>query len=167
MDHEKAVADEADDGTMLQGTGDTAEPVDRLYAIEAIAGKGKGLIATKKIAKGTRILSEVPAFRVPRDNPDVNDLERIITNEVKGLNEYQQRAFFDLVNIYGDTHSQALGISRTNVLPLGSHAETGGLFLEASRIITLADITRRTPGTKTSGALPSTPSETLKRGKKS
>ena len=32
------------------------------YATRAIARKGKGLVATTRIAKGTRLLSEVPIF---------------------------------------------------------------------------------------------------------
>lgn len=104
------------------------------YAIRALAGKGKGLVATTRIAKGTRLLSEVPIFKVPRDNPDIDDLERIIASEVDGLNDDQQRSFFDLTNIYGNAHSGPLGIARTNVLPLGSKSNSGGLFLEASRI---------------------------------
>jgi hypothetical protein len=86
------------------------------------------------LPKGTRLLSEVPIFRVPRDTTDIEALERIVANEVKCLNDDQQRTFFDLTNIYGNAHSQSLGIARTNVLPLGSNASSGGLFLEASRI---------------------------------
>ena len=105
----------------------------RLYTVKAIAGKGKGLVAITEIPKGTRILSEAPIFRVPR-NSDFKDLERIVANEVERLNVYQQGCFFDLTNIYGNAHSRSLGIARTNVLPLGSNARSGGLFLEASLI---------------------------------
>ncbi|OCK83188.1 SET domain-containing protein [Lepidopterella palustris CBS 459.81] len=113
---------------------DVVESAGKLYAIRAIAGKGKGLVATTRIAKGTRLLSEVPIFRVPRDNNDIKDLERIVADEVKCLGDDQQHAFFDLTNVYGSAHSEAFGIARTNVLPLGSSARSGGLFLEASRI---------------------------------
>ncbi len=61
-------------------------------------------------------------------------MERIVANVVNCLDDDRQRTFFDLTNIYGNTHSQSLGIARTNVLPLGSSASSGGLFLEASRI---------------------------------
>ena len=105
----------------------------RLYTVKAIAGKGKGLVAITKIAKGTRILSEIPIFMVPRDNPNIKEVEGLVVKEVKSLDQDQQRTFFDLTNIYGDTHSESLAIARTNVLPLGSDAN-GGLFLESSRI---------------------------------
>jgi hypothetical protein len=71
---------------------------------------------------------------IPRDNPDIKELEHIVANEVKGLDKDQQRTFLDLTNIYGDSHSQSLDVARTNVLPLGSNAGSGGLFLESSRI---------------------------------
>jgi hypothetical protein len=110
------------------------ESVGGLYTVKAMAGKGKGLVAITKIPKGTRILSEAPIFRVPRDNSNINSLERIVANEVERLNVDQQRSFFDLTNIYGNAHSRSLGIARTNVLPLGSNTSSGGLFLEASLI---------------------------------
>src|SRR5690606_1704770 len=37
-----------------------SSPGDAMYAIQDIPGKGKGLIATRDIAGGTRILGEVP-----------------------------------------------------------------------------------------------------------
>ena len=128
-----ALAGESDE-TQEVSTGKEIESVGRLYTIKAIAGKGKGLVAATKILKGTRILSEVPMFRVPRDNSDIEALERIVAKEVECLNKDQQRTFFDLANIYGNAHSRPLGIARTNVLPFGSKASSGGLFPEASRI---------------------------------
>src|SRR5205814_8315000 len=46
--------------TQQLSTGKEIESVGRLYAIKAIAGKGKGLVATTKNRTGTRIPSEVP-----------------------------------------------------------------------------------------------------------
>jgi hypothetical protein len=104
------------------------------YAIRPIPGKGQGLIATSKIRQGTRILSEAPIFKVPRDEPDLQAVDGHIVRALKSLDKDQQRAFFALHNAYGKVHSPFLGIARTNVLPLGSEAREGGLFLEASRI---------------------------------
>jgi hypothetical protein len=61
-------------------------------------------------------------------------VERIIIKDVESLSKDQQRAFFALHNAYRKSHSPSLGIARTNVLPLGSGARKGGLFLQASRI---------------------------------
>jgi hypothetical protein len=110
------------------------ESIGRLYTIKAIAGKGKGLVAITKIPKGTRILLEAPIFRVLWDNSNIKTLERIVANKVERLNVDQQRSFFDLTNIYRNTHSRSLGIARTNVLPLSSNASSSGLFLKASLI---------------------------------
>jgi hypothetical protein len=38
---------------------------DPIYALQEVLGKGKGLVATRKIPRGTRILSEEPIVRVP------------------------------------------------------------------------------------------------------
>jgi hypothetical protein len=61
--------------------------VGRLYTIKAIARKGKGLVTTIKILKGTRILLKVLMFRVPRDNSNIEALKRVVAKEVKCLNE--------------------------------------------------------------------------------
>jgi hypothetical protein len=37
---------------------------DLMYALQQIPGKGKGLVATRTIPMGTRILSEEPVIRV-------------------------------------------------------------------------------------------------------
>ncbi|KXH60739.1 hypothetical protein CSAL01_09364 [Colletotrichum salicis] len=87
----------------------------RPYHIKAVAGKGKGMFATRRIARGTRLLAEAPIFRVPRDESNLQKLEAAIARSVGLL-------------------SQALGTARTNALPLGSGASVGGIFLDASRI---------------------------------
>jgi hypothetical protein len=101
----------------------------RLYAVKPILVKGQGFIATSKILKGTRILPEAPAFKVPQDEPSFQAMERIIIKELERLGENQQRAFFALRNACGSSHSPSLGIARTNVLPIGSGASEGSLFL--------------------------------------
>jgi hypothetical protein len=37
-----------------------------MYALQEVPRKGKGLVATRKISKGTCILSEEPIVRVPK-----------------------------------------------------------------------------------------------------
>jgi len=95
-------AEEAQEIAALSG--EAIDPTGRFYTTKAIAGKGKGLVAITKIPKGTRMLSEVPIFRVPWKYSDIKAVERIVAKEVECLNEDQQRAFFDLSNIH-DTHS--------------------------------------------------------------
>ncbi|KAH7329720.1 hypothetical protein B0I35DRAFT_48727 [Stachybotrys elegans] len=106
----------------------------KAYAIMPVPSKGQGVIATRKIHKGTRIISEAPMFKVPRDEPSIQAVDDAIIRALKSLDRDDQRAFFSLCNAYGKAHSPFLGIARTNVLPLGSEAREGGLFLEASRV---------------------------------
>ncbi|EJP61138.1 SET domain-containing protein 5 [Beauveria bassiana ARSEF 2860] len=101
-----------------------------VYAIRPISGKGQGLVATSKIHKGARILSEAPIFKVRRDEHNHQVFNDQIVSALKSLDRDRQRAFFSLHNVYGKSHT----IARTNVLPVGSEADEGGLFLEASRI---------------------------------
>lgn len=134
IDPTPAPAGESFDETQELSTGKETESAGRLYTIKAIDGKGKGLVAATKILKGTRILSEVPVFRIPRNTSSIKASERIVEKEVECLNPDQQRTFFDLANTYVNTQSRTFGIAKANVLPLGSNASFGGLFPEASRI---------------------------------
>ena len=122
-----------EDGKVATKAGESAGNI-RQYAVQPILGKGQGLVATSRIRKGTRILSEAPILKVPRDTSDLQAVESVIVEQLKTLCRDQQRAFFALPNAHGKHYSPFLGIARTNVLPLGSRAREGGLFLEASRI---------------------------------
>ncbi|KAF4894958.1 SET domain-containing protein 5 [Colletotrichum fructicola] len=104
------------------------------YRIMAVDGKGKGMFAARRIARGTRLLAESPVFRVPRDEPNLQKLEAVMAQKVRSLSQAQRQSFLALHNCHGTRHSQALGIAKTNALPLGSGAREGGIFLEASRI---------------------------------
>ncbi|KAF9767899.1 hypothetical protein IL306_014868 [Fusarium sp. DS 682] len=104
----------------------------QMVTLGEVPGKGKGLLATRKILKGTRILSEEPIIKVPEDTPDSPALRASIRRQVDALTSDQRRDFLDMCNIYsGDADSQYLGIIRTNALPLDSGS---GIFLAACRI---------------------------------
>ena len=105
-----------------------------MYAIQEIRGKCHGLVAATTITKGTRILSEFPLFRVPRSGMRKKQIRKLIAKEVAALQEQQRQAFFSLHNSFEDEDGPELGIVRTNALPLGSDATTGGIFLNSSRI---------------------------------
>ncbi|KAK1773662.1 hypothetical protein QBC45DRAFT_72119 [Copromyces sp. CBS 386.78] len=108
----------------------------RLYDIVPIPNKGTGVIAIQDIPKGTRIMAEKPLFIVPTDIMKRGNevVEKHITQELKGLDKDQQRAFLSLHNCHGAKFSPFLAISKTNMLGLGSPPVGGGLFIEASRI---------------------------------
>lgn len=107
---------------------------DRLYTIQAIPGKGYGLVAATMIAKSTRILSESPLFKVPKGGNSKKRVRDSMSKKVAVLPEEQRQAFFSLHNSFKDEDGPVLGRVRTNALPLGSDASMGGIFLESSSI---------------------------------
>ncbi|KAI5867870.1 hypothetical protein GGS23DRAFT_550441 [Durotheca rogersii] len=117
-----------------EAVNDEAAGSSRLYTLQPIPTKGYGLVATTRIPKGTRILSEAPLFIVPRGISDMQTVERIVMEQLRRLNKDQQRAFFALRNSHGSSLKPPVGIVRTNALALGTDASRGGLFLEAARI---------------------------------
>jgi len=107
---------------------------DRLYAIQQIPGKGCGIVAIAKIAKGMRIISESPLFTVPRNWTSTKRLRASISEKVNALSKDQKKAFLSMHNAHAGGVDQYLGIVRTNALPLGVDAVRGGIFLDACRI---------------------------------
>ncbi|KAM0364305.1 hypothetical protein ACHAPK_010783 [Fusarium culmorum] len=101
--------------------------------LREVPGKGKGLIATRKILKGTRILSEKAIIRVPEIFANIAAVSASIGRQVDSLPPDQQEAFLSMCNIYpsDDNVSPYLGIVRSNGLPMDFGS---GVFLQASRI---------------------------------
>lgn len=129
------ISKEAESGIESQ-TLDETTPAgkEEWYTVHTVPGKGQGAIASSSIPKGTRILAESPIFKVPRDTTNCEFLTQLIAKDLKALDKNTQRAFFTLHNASrGQDQNPVLGIARTNALPLGSGAEEGGIFLEASR----------------------------------
>jgi hypothetical protein len=91
------------------GSGDRGD----LFTIREIPGKGVGMVATKAIPRGTRILVAL--------EPDE-----------------QRRAFFRLDNIYPDEHdNKAFEIAKTHLLRLYTYEDAGnelGVLLQLTRI---------------------------------
>lgn len=93
-----------------------------MYAIQDVPGKGKGLVATRKIVKGTRILSEAPLLTMtPLENTESpsNEDRRRLRQTVDGLAQDKRDAFFALRNAfpYG-SDAEYVGRFRTNALEL-------------------------------------------------
>jgi hypothetical protein len=109
---------------------------DRIYSLQGVSGKGKGLVAIKKIFKGTRILSEEPIITIPGNKLNIEQLQIYIYRQVATLSKHQQRAFLSMHNIhpYKDAAEQYLGIVRTNSLPAEADGDKGAIFVEACRI---------------------------------
>lgn len=106
-----------------------------MYALQEVFGKGQGLVATRKIPKGTRILSEEPIIRVREGALDSQSLRASIRRQVDALTPDQRRTFLSMHNIHADdAASRYLGIIRTNALPFGDDVREVGIFLDACRI---------------------------------
>jgi hypothetical protein len=73
-----------------------------MYALQEVLGKGKGLVATRKIHRGTRILSEDPIVRVPEAVLGRQTLPAFIRRQVDALTADQRQAFLSMHNIYAD-----------------------------------------------------------------
>ncbi|KAG6026466.1 hypothetical protein E4U19_002591 [Claviceps sp. Clav32 group G5] len=106
-----------------------------MYALKAVPGKGKGLVATRKIPKGTRILCEQALFTIPRVT-SVEEGKILICQQVEALSNGQRDAFLSMHNVrpHNDTTERYFGIFHTNCLPAEDVPETSAIFLEACRI---------------------------------
>jgi hypothetical protein len=113
----------------------SSSSTDLMYTLREVPGKGKGLVATRMIPMGTRILSEEPIIRVPEAAPDTQALRASIHEQVDALTPHQRQAFLSMHNIHADdADSRHLGIIRTNALPFGDRVREAGIFLDACRI---------------------------------
>lgn len=107
-----------------------------IYILQEVPDKGKGLVATQDIPKGTRILLERPVVSTPEGQRSDRWLKRYVSQQVHSLNECQRRSLLSMHNLYPykDDAEQFMGIFRTNALPIEANNIGGGLFLEACRI---------------------------------
>ncbi|CCE29277.1 uncharacterized protein CPUR_02970 [Claviceps purpurea 20.1] len=115
---------------------------DSMYALQDVPGKGKGLVATRHIPKGTRILCEEPLFTIPNVRNAKEGL-RLIRQQVASLSNDQRQDYLSMRNIHTDAFNDGwdtaegyAGIFLTNCLPAGGFPieHTKGIFLEACRI---------------------------------
>ncbi|MCJ1386334.1 hypothetical protein MMC17_009460 [Xylographa soralifera] len=122
----------------LEGVGDAklqSTTGNSIYALQDMPGKGKGLVAIKKISKATRILFEKAVVTVSK-SVGSERLQTSICKQVEALSENQRRDFLSMHNIhlYRNAAKQYLGIFRTNSLPAEAVGDKGAIFLEACRI---------------------------------
>ncbi|CCE29252.1 uncharacterized protein CPUR_02945 [Claviceps purpurea 20.1] len=92
-----------------------------MYALRDIPGKGKGLVATRNIPKGTRILSERPLIHAPFDSSQ-EQRKTIIYPQVEALNKEEREIFLSFPNRYAfsDSATRYNGIFRTNCISAAS-----------------------------------------------
>ncbi|CCE29257.1 uncharacterized protein CPUR_02950 [Claviceps purpurea 20.1] len=115
---------------------DTPEAGNAMYAVRNVPGKGKGLVATRDIPEGTRILSERPLIHVPFETSD-EERKRIICLQVKYLNKEQRDIFLSFPNRFPHSDAATLysGIFRTSCIQAANKPqESFAIFPHACRI---------------------------------
>ncbi|KAG6026463.1 hypothetical protein E4U19_002588 [Claviceps sp. Clav32 group G5] len=106
-----------------------------MYLLQDVPGKGKGLVATRHIPRGTRILAEKALISVPKGMYS-GKRDELICQQVETLSNDQRDAFLSMRNIhpFDNLPAQYLGIVQTNALPAQDYPDTQAIFLEACRI---------------------------------
>ena len=70
-----------------------------MYALQDVPGKRNGLVAMKKISKGTRVLSEEAIITVD-ESLSSERLRTSICQQVEALSEHQRQAFLSMHNVH-------------------------------------------------------------------
>lgn len=109
-----------------------SEPDQPLFEIKSLPGRGRGLIATRDIAAGTRILDEKPLL-LAGFYSDLDVMENRIATTLKTLTKTEQEQFLSLHNKHYEKHPFS-GIMKTNALPCESDSNVGGIYASACLI---------------------------------
>ncbi|KAG6091725.1 hypothetical protein E4U30_006366 [Claviceps sp. LM220 group G6] len=107
-----------------------------MYAVRDVPGKGKGLVATRNITKGTRILCERPLISIPNGISN-EDRQCIIYDKVEVMNKKERDIFLSFPNRYefSDPATQYNGIFITSsILAASEPHQIFAIFPNASRI---------------------------------
>lgn len=108
------------------GTDSISELNLRLFDIQPVPAKGKGIVARFNIAQGKRILCERPLFTNPNLSL-LSAMEGNIATKLKALSKTEQRQFLSLHNNFPGKYPFS-GIVRTNALPCGPGSAIGGVY---------------------------------------
>ena len=108
------------------GTDPISELDLRLFDIQSIPGKGKGVVARFNIAKGKRILCEKPLFTTQNLSP-LSVMEGNVATKLKALSKIEQRQFLSLHNSFPGKYSFSNTV-KTNALPCGVGSVIGGVY---------------------------------------
>lgn len=111
---------------------DLHAPEFSLYTLKDIPGKGKGLLASRSISRGSCIISEPPLFTT-ETLEDPATFEKDLGAIVRSLPKEGQRAFLSLHN-NNPGKDPFSNIVRSNGYPLGPNSEVGGVFPLIARI---------------------------------
>ncbi|TBU44239.1 SET domain-containing protein [Dichomitus squalens] len=89
--------------------------------MQDIPGKGKGLLATRPIARGELILAEEPLLSQSQPHSIATVLAAL-----SSLSDNDQRRYFSLANALKGDYPPPLGIFKTNAPPCGDHDASRG-----------------------------------------
>ncbi|CAI6274406.1 unnamed protein product [Periconia digitata] len=105
-----------------------------MYAIEDVPGKGKGLIATRNISKGTRILADKPWITINESFMTKEFRMSLIAQQLHDLNKEETKDYLSMRNIYSNSSAAKnwVGIYTTNCSTITSCKSA--LFPNVSRI---------------------------------
>jgi len=115
-------------------------PESRLaFEVRALEGRGMGAVASRHIHRGERILEEKPVLVVPAisNSSQLASWGPKIEARLKEMNLNDRHAFWELADSHlgSDGQASAVGIVRTNGLPIedGTDAGSLGVYLTVSR----------------------------------
>ena len=103
-----------------------------LWRMEAIPGKGKGVIATSDIPAGTLVLSDPPLITTAVIQ-SIETTEQDLARALRALPRDDQRAFLSLHNNHRGEKNPLSNIVRSNGYPLGPGSDVGAVFAHVSR----------------------------------
>ncbi|KAH7131663.1 hypothetical protein B0J13DRAFT_642489 [Dactylonectria estremocensis] len=106
-------------------------PEGPLCEIVQIPGRGRGLMATRYIARGTRVLLETPILTACAMEPQ--DMDTAVAATLKQLPKAEQQKFLLLHNNFPGK-LPFFGIMRTNSICCGPGSETGAVYATISLI---------------------------------
>ncbi|KAH7127399.1 hypothetical protein EDB81DRAFT_907673 [Dactylonectria macrodidyma] len=106
-------------------------PEDALFEVLEIPGRGRGLVARRDIARGTRILLETPILTGYAMKPE--DMDTVVAATLKQLPKSEQQEFLLLHNKFPGK-LPFYGIMRTNSLCCGPGSDIGAVYATISLI---------------------------------
>lgn len=106
------------------------------FEVRDLGAKGMGVVAARKIQKGELLLREQPLLVVShcQDSRQLGTWEQEIEEALGRLPDDQLRSFWSLSDCHSETKTSAVGIVRTNALPIETaQGDMVGVYANVSR----------------------------------
>ena len=108
----------------------------RAWEVRDLGEKGMGVVAARKIEKGEKLLQEEPLIVVSQcmDSRDLPAWGEEIEDKLGKLPDDQLQSFWNLADCHADSGKSAVGIVRTNALPIETAAgDMVGVYASVAR----------------------------------